>query len=201
MAAEIRPGVHRPDWSVVTKPAAREALIGRDRSRAGPAEEWIDALPMPQDLVWRTVLQLFGRFGRPPHLSEVGTAIGLVPEQVRMLVSELQAHDLLGMDEAASTIVYAYPLTGAATDHRVELYGHTLNALCAIDALGVGGMYQTDVTVASSCRLCATGIEIRTARKGAALRDARPAAPVVWYEFAHGHAAATSSFDRFLLLR
>ena len=38
IAAEIRPGIHRPDWSVVTKPAAREALIGRDRARDGPSE-------------------------------------------------------------------------------------------------------------------------------------------------------------------
>jgi hypothetical protein len=32
MAAEIRPGVQRPDWSVVTQPATREALLGRGRS-------------------------------------------------------------------------------------------------------------------------------------------------------------------------
>jgi hypothetical protein len=68
MAAEIRPGVYRPDWSLVTKAAAREALIGRDRARAGPAEKWIDALPTVQDLTWRTVLQLFAQLGRPPDL-------------------------------------------------------------------------------------------------------------------------------------
>ena len=57
MAAEIRPGVHRPDWAVVTKSAAREALIGRDRARAGPSEKWIGTLPASQDLAWQTVLQ------------------------------------------------------------------------------------------------------------------------------------------------
>ena len=192
MAAEIRPGVHRPDWSVVTKPAARKALIGRDRARAGPAEKWIDALPTPQDLAWRTVLQLFGQFGRPPHLSEVGREIGLMPEQIRLLLSELQAHDLLGMDAPARAIACAYPFTGEVTGHRVELHGHKLNALCAIDALGVGGMYQTDVTVASSCRFCGTGIEIRTAQNGKAPGYARPAGVIVWYDLAYSEAAATS---------
>ena len=192
MVAEIRPGVHRPDWSVVTKPAAREALIGRDRGRAGPADKWIGTLPTRQDLAWRTVLQLFGQLGRPPQLSEIGKVIGLGPEQIRTLVSELQAHDLLGMDDASGTIVYAYPFSGEATEHRVELHGHKLNALCAINALGVGGMYQTDVTVASSCRFCGTKIEIRTAQNGKALNHARPASAVVWYDLAYSQTAAAS---------
>jgi hypothetical protein len=177
---------------VVTKPAAREALIGRDRARAGPAEKWIDPLPTSQDLAWRTLLRLFGQFGRPPHLSEIGQEIGLMPEQLQTLVSELQAHDLLGMNDAADTIVYAYPFTGEATDYRVELHSHKLNALCAIDALGVGGMYQTDVTVASSCRYCESSIELGTAQCGRALSYARPAGVVVWYDLAYSQAAATS---------
>ena len=192
MAAEIRPGVSRPDWSVVTKRAAREALIGRDQSRAGPSEKWIATLPTLEDLTWRTVLELFGRFGRPPHLAEIGSEIGLPPDQVRRLIVELQAHDLLGMDQAAGAIIYAYPFTGQVTEHRVELHGHRLNALCAIDALGVGGMYRTDVTVASFCRFCATSIDIRTAQKGKALSHTRPATAVVWYDVAYSPATATS---------
>jgi alkylmercury lyase len=109
-----------------------------------------------------------------------------------MLVSELQAQDLLGMDDAARTIVYAYPFTREATEHRVELDGHKLNALCAIDALGVGGMYQTDVIVVSSCRFCGTNIEIHTAQNGKALGYARPTGAVVWYDLAYIHIAAAS---------
>jgi alkylmercury lyase len=192
MAAEIRPGVSRPDWSVVTKHAAREALIGRDRSRAGSCEKWTGTLATLQDLTWRTVLALFGRFGRPPHLAEIGREIGLPLDQVRGLVVELEAHDLLGMDQAAGVILYAYPFTGQATEHRVELHGHRLNALCAIDALGAGGMYRTDVTITSSCRFCGTGIAIGTAQNGTALRDARPITAVVWHDLAYRQITATS---------
>jgi len=192
LAAEIRPGVRRPDWSVVTKPAAREALIGRDRAWAGPSENWSGPLTTTQDLVWRTVLGLFGRLGRPPQLSEVGGSMGLAPEEIRVLVSELQARDLLGMDSAAGTIVYAYPFSGKATGHRVELHGSKLNALCAIDALGVGGMFCTDVTIESSCRACDAKIEIATADAGKSLHSARPADAVVWYDLAFSRSAATS---------
>ncbi len=192
LATEIRPGVQRPDWSVVTKPAAREALIGRNRAWAGPSEKWIGTLTTLQDLTWRTVLELFGRLGRPPQLSEVGKAIGLAPEQIRVLVSELQVRDLLGIDNAAGTIVYAYPFSGKATGHRVELHGSKLNALCAIDALGVGGMFRSDVTIESSCRACEAKIEIATAEAGKSLRSARPADAVVWYDLAFSRSAATS---------
>jgi hypothetical protein len=192
MAAEIRPGVHRPDWAVVTKSAAREALIGRDRARAGPSEKWIGTLPASQDLAWQTVLQLFGRLGRPPNLSEISEEIGLTQEQIRGHVSALQAHDLLGTDDATGVIVYAYPFTKHTTEHRVELNGRQLSALCAIDALGVGGMFAADATITSSCRHCGTGIEIGTSQSGRALSNARPAGTVVWYDLAYSQAAATS---------
>jgi len=192
LAAEIRPGVRRPDWSVVTKPAARQALIGRDRTWAGPSKKWTATLPTLQDVAWRTVLELFGRFGRPPQLSEVGQAMDLAPEQIRALVYELQARDLLGMDDAAGTIVYAYPFSGKATGHRVGLHGSKLNALCAIDALGVGGMFRTDVTIEFSCRACGAKIEIATADAGKSLHSARPADAVVWYDLAFGRSVATS---------
>jgi alkylmercury lyase len=74
----------------------------------------------------------------------------------------------------------------------VELHGYILNALCAIDALGVGGMYRTDVAITSSCRHCRTVIDIRTAKNGKALSHARPDSTVVWYDLAYSESAATS---------
>jgi hypothetical protein len=53
------------------------------------------------------VLELSGWFGRPPNLSEIGKEIGFAPEQIQALVSELQAHDLLGVDDPAGAIDYA----------------------------------------------------------------------------------------------
>src|SRR5712692_10092009 len=112
MPAEIRPGIHRPDWSVVTRARAREALLGRDPSRFGLAEKWNQALEPVQDRVWRTVLELFARSGRPPHLHEIGEETSLSVENLQVLVAELQAHDLIGMDKLAGAIAYAYPFTG-----------------------------------------------------------------------------------------
>jgi alkylmercury lyase len=189
---EIRPGVHRPDWSVVTRPRAREALLGRDRSRFGLAEKWNQALEPAQDRVWRTVLDLFARTGRPPHLHEIGKETGLPVENIRVLVSQLQAHDLLGSDESADVILYAYPLTTAQTEHRVQLGGRKLHAVCAIDALGIAGMFRTDAVIESSCRACGSRIEIGTAQSGKSLSHARPVDAVVWYDVAYSGRAAAS---------
>jgi hypothetical protein len=86
----------------------------------------------------------------------------------------------------------AYPFTTQATEHRVTLHGHTLHALCAIDALGVGGMFQTDVTIASSCRLCQTPINIGTASAGHLVGAAQPGDIMVWYDLVYDHTAAKS---------
>ena len=190
--AEIRPGIHRPDWSVVTGPEARAALLGRDRSRIGLAEKWNQPLEPAQDRVWRTVLELFARSGRPPHLQEIGKETGLSAENLRVLVSELQAHDLLGSDASADVILYAYPFTGEQTEHRVKLRGRRLHAVCAIDALGIAGMFRTDVVIQSSCRACGSRIEIGTAEGGTSLSHARPVDAVVWYDLAYSGRAAAS---------
>jgi hypothetical protein len=192
MTAEIRPGIRRPDWSAVTRPAAREALLARDRSRIGLAEKWNHALQPAQDRVWRMVLELFARSGRPPHLDEIGEETGLAVENLRTFIAELEAHDLLGSDPSADVVRYAYPFTGDPTEHRVRLRGRQLHAVCAIDALGIAAMFGTDVVIESSCRVCGAGIEIGTAEGGKSLSYARPIDAAVWYDLAYSGSAAVS---------
>ena len=127
VTAEIRPGVQRPDWSAVTKPAARDALLAHDRTRAGVQEKWRHALPVSQDALWQTVLTLFAGQGRPPSIAEIAGHTGLPAAQVQPLLLALQSHDLLGMDQAADTIIYAYPFTSQPTEHRVSINGSGAN--------------------------------------------------------------------------
>jgi hypothetical protein len=112
------------------------------------------------------VIELFGRLGHPPSLPEISGATSLTPDQVRAHLAELQAHDLLGTDHVTGEIVFAYPFTSRVTEHRIKLDGSMLHALCAIDALGIGGMFQTDIAITSSCRLCQAPINIATANSG-----------------------------------
>jgi hypothetical protein len=184
---EIRPGVYRPDWSVVTKPAARSALI-----RSGLAEKWGLRLLPKEDLAWRTVLEAFANSGRPPSVLKIAEKIGVSDGEARTLLIDLRAHDLLGLDESATKITYAYPFANTPTEHRVELDGRCLYGVCAIDALGVAGMLRNDTRIESACRACRGRIEIGTTRNGKALGRYHPAEAVVWYDLAYTQAAATS---------
>jgi hypothetical protein len=52
-------------------------LLARDRTRAGAQTKWRHALPMQQDLLWRTVLTLFAELGRAPSDAEIAADTGL----------------------------------------------------------------------------------------------------------------------------
>lgn len=192
-AVEIRPGVYRPDWSVVMTPAARAALGGRSAARAGLLDMWSHALDAAEDLVWRTTLRLYGDKGRPPRIDEIANGSGVSEDRVRALLRKLQLRDLVGLEPGTNTIRYAYPFTQAETGHLVWLRGKVLYALCAIDALGVGTMYRTDVTVQSTCRMCGEMVHVETSDEGRALLSMSPAEAVVWYDFAYDGDAAASS--------
>ena len=192
MTVEIRPGVHRPDLSVLTKPAARAALAGRDHVRTSVCEMWSQALEELSDSVWRIVLNLFARFARPPSALEIAETANLTVAQVVVILADLVSQDLLVMDDSASAIVSAYPFASQPTDHRVELSGRELYAMCAIDALGIAGMFQKDAIIKSRCRICHERIEIGTTRRGKSLSYHHPVGSVVWYDFAYTQTAATS---------
>jgi hypothetical protein len=123
---------------------------------------------------------------------EIGKAVWLGDDETRRLISDLAEHDLVGLDGAASAITYAYPLTVQKTEHRINLSGQVLYALCAVDALGVGAMYGTDVIIESSCRRCRAEVAIHTAEQGTVMAEGRPSGAMVWYDLAYDRKAATS---------
>lgn len=190
MTIEIRPSVQRPDWSVVTSAAVRDALQARSQSRPGPVEAWSVALQPAQDFVWRATLVLFARLGRPPLPAEIAEETNLAAITVQVLLSELEGYDLLGVAQGA--ISYAYPFTARRTAHRVTLHSQMLHALCAIDALGVGAMYGADAVIESSCRTCGAAISIETTQHGLALGPRQPGDSVVWYDLTYDCSAANS---------
>lgn len=191
-AVELRPGVFRPDWSVVTSPAAGKLLRSRTASRPSLVEKWTRSLRPVEDAIWRRLLKLFVRLGRPPSVRELAAQAGIPLPGVRPLLRELQDRDLVEFDETGETIIHAYPLTGRQTGHTVQMGERVLNALCAIDALGTGAMFDRDLTVRSECRLCGTPIKITTGERGRKLRNVSPAGVVVWYDLSYVGSAATS---------
>jgi alkylmercury lyase len=192
LAVEIRPGVLRPDWSVVTTSAARQALRGRVLGRSGLLEHWSRPLDTDADRIWQNLLRLFVRNGRPPRADEIAAESKLPCDSVTAILHELAGRDLIGLEPGTDVIRFAYPWTAAPSGHRVALGAHSLWALCAIDALAAARMYRADASIDSACTFCAGKIYVATALRGRALRTMSPPEAVVWYDFAFAGCAAAS---------
>lgn len=185
----VRPGVTFPDWSVVTSPVVRgalQAMAGSDQA----LNRWSGYNPAA-DRVRVALLQLYAEDQRAPSRSALAERAELSETAIRPLLEELRRRDLVVLDD--ERIVGAYPFTDRDTDDRVTLDGHVLNAMCAVDALGIGAMTNRDIAIASQCRHCGAPIRITTQDQGRALADVEPATAVVWFSVRYEGACAASS--------
>ncbi len=186
----LRPGVVYPDWSVVTSDAVVQTLAAyfdaSDRVR-----RW-SAITEVEDRLWRVILEHYGATGRPPSASEMSSATSLAPRALGGLLAGLEARDMVLLDDDGG-VAGAYPFTEDDTAHRVTLDGRTINTMCAIDALGVGAMYDRDVVIASRCLECGGPIDVETHDRGRALKRYTPARTVVWLGTGYAGGCAAKS--------
>ena len=185
----VRLGVTFPDWSVVSSPVVKEALLAMVESDH-VLSRWSGYDPAT-DRVRVALLQLYAEHGRAPTPGALAKRAALSETAIRPLLEELRRRDLLVLD--GKRIVGAYPFTDRDTGHRVTLDGRILNAMCAVDALGIGAMTGQDIAIASRCRHCGAPIRITTMDRGRALADVAPATAVVWLSVRYEGARAANS--------
>ena len=174
----LRPGVAFPDWSVVTSETAAEAL--QSILEAFGVETRWSGLGDGEDRVRRAILEHYGKSGEAPSMAALTGATGLARDVLGELIGKLESRDMVVLDPGGRAIVGAYPFTERDTGHRVRLGDRLLNAMCAIDALGAGAMYNTDATIDSTCPACGGAIHVETRDNGAALAAFSPSGAVVW---------------------
>jgi mercury(II) reductase len=178
-----------PDWSVVTSPPVRDALqamVGFDHV----LNRWSGYEPAA-DRVRVALLQLYAEDGRAPDTDALAQRVGLNEPAIRPLLEELRRRDLIVLD--GERIVGAYPFTDRDTGHQVTLGGRVLNAMCAVDALGISAMMNRDTAIASQCRHCGAPIRIVTRDQGRALADIAPATAVAWLSVRYEGGCAANS--------
>ncbi|MFP4611753.1 MAG: alkylmercury lyase family protein [Thiohalophilus sp.] len=123
----------------------------------------------------QAILRGFIEHGRAPTRSELETVIeGKVLEAGLRKLGEA---DLIVLDKEGKRPVGAYPLTSEHTAHQITVNGHSLHAMCALDALSVAPMFDETVSIHSRCHV--TGSPIRIQMRGDTLLDARPGDAIV----------------------
>jgi mercuric reductase len=185
----LRPGVMFPDWSAVTSPVVKDALLAMVKSDH-VLRRWSGYTPAI-DRVRTAVLRLYAEDGRAPTLAGLAHRAGLAEAAVRPLLDYLRRRDLVIID--GERLVGAYPFSDRDTGHQIRLGSRTVNAMCAVDALGVGAMVDRDVEVASRCHHCGAPIRVATRDRGRVVADVAPRTAVVWLRVHYEGGCAASS--------
>jgi hypothetical protein len=124
------------------------------------------ARAMPPDPIDRAVHKLvlchFATTGQPPTASDLAATIagsGRTSEEVLAALHDLDAIRL-GAD---GRIEVAYPFSAHPTRHRVHTAtGTDVYAMCAIDALGIAPMLNTDTHIGSTDQTTGQSVRITT---------------------------------------
>jgi mercuric reductase len=92
---------------------------------------------------------------------------GVIPNRQQLLKMAGGDNNVLKELEESDTVIFddngepigSYPFTMDTRDHHVMVNGHSVHAMCALDALSVHPMYQLPVEINSVCAV--TGDPIR----------------------------------------
>lgn len=179
-----------PDWSVIESARAGYVLAAI-AELLFPESRFAD-FDDRENRVRQAILRHYGAHGRAPSRRDLAGACALTDAALDRLLARLAARDLIVIEAAGGAITGAYPFTDRDTGHRVWLDGVSVNAMCAIDALGAGAMVGREAKIESACRHCGGPIVIQTARRGRALDLVTPPETVVWCGRGYDGCAATS---------
>ncbi|MEU2607701.1 alkylmercury lyase family protein [Streptomyces albus] len=100
--------------------------------------------------VQQAVLRHFATTGNAPDPSDVQSASAAHDRTSAEVLADLAAEDFLTLDDHGH-IRAAYPFSAVPTTHKVRLAsGVEVWAMCAIDALGIPDMLDTDAVITST---------------------------------------------------
>jgi hypothetical protein len=150
----------------VSAPPEQAEIVQRALSIAGIASERfgqarLTRLTDSERALYRWILFSFARGGHPAvdELCDLASDLGLEIEGTLVLFAEL---DLVHHDPSTGEIVVAYPFSARPRGHSVLISStHRVEAMCAIDALGIAPMLQQPIEITSHDPLSGSEIWVR----------------------------------------
>ncbi|MBL8341009.1 MAG: hypothetical protein JNL30_06020 [Rubrivivax sp.] len=164
-------------------------------------------MPAPLGAMHRRIVEALVWHGLPPSRTELEKAAGAL--DVDDALQALSAADLVVLgpprDEGGSrSVVGAYPVTTQRTPHALRVRARCeapwVWAMCAIDALAVAPVFETEVQVDSRCRI--SGMPVRVRQQGERVVEVQPATLCVGvrWQAPIGHAAHSLCMEMVFLL-
>ena len=150
-----------------------QAAVDRLNSQL-PLKARQDRLSPELKAAHQNVLYSLVKKGRPPTREELAQQLGT--DKLQAGLQKLGADDLIVLDSAGENPVGAYPITVEPTPHKITVNGHSIQAMCALDAVSVAPMFDAEVAIDSTCRVSNTAITIRM--RGSEILAAQPSEDV-----------------------
>ena len=170
MTAQAEPGTELPEGV-----AAALALAEIPPSKLGPGRR--ARLTDSERELYFWILRHFRTNGRPGD-NELRTAAKRLGIDAEQGLETLAREDLIHRGDDDEVTV-AYPFSGRPTAHRVRFPdGQEVDAMCAVDALGIAPMFGEPIEVESRDPMSGDAIRARVAPDGAAEWSPRPAVVV-----------------------
>jgi hypothetical protein len=163
-AAKLSVDAHDTDSDqLAARVAATLAAAEIPPSKLGPARRARLSEAESELYVW--ILRRFATDGRPSNV-ELRAAAEQLGLEADSALETLAREDLVHCG-ADGEIVVAYPFSGRPTAHRVRFAdGHEVDAMCAIDALGIAPMFGEAIEIESRDPTSGDAIRARVAPDG-----------------------------------
>lgn len=111
-----------------------------------PLHENFSGLDDSSKKIYQAILSSFPNKGRIANLEELEE----IDTNAKEIVASLAEKDMVTMDDKGN-LSGAYPFTVQERQHKVEINGHTVHAMCALDALAPSAMFDCVTKVSSEC--------------------------------------------------
>jgi hypothetical protein len=107
-------------------------------------------LPPPLRQLHQLILRHFAEHATAPEPGRLGEWAHQLDIELDAALDQLVYVDLVEADPATAQLLGAYPFSAIPRRHKVQLDGGpTVEAYCAIDALGIPAMLNRDVVISS----------------------------------------------------
>jgi len=121
-----------------------------------PLKEKQEACGQEMKELHQKILYSFVEKGRILTREEMAAHVEDVDEAVNIFKS----NDMVVFSDSGET-VGVYPFTMEEREHKIKINGHTINAMCALDALSVSPMFNMETHITSECRVTGYPVSIR----------------------------------------
>ena len=120
-----------------------------------PIKDRLDDMNVDSATIYLAVVNSFFEKGRADRLSELES----IHSDAREIVADLGKQDMLTLDDTGE-VKGCYPFTMEKRVHRIQLNGFEVHAMCAMDALAPGSMFECSSVISSECEVTAKPIRI-----------------------------------------